>query len=106
MMRQPPVPTRTDTPFPDTTLFRSLGPVALAFCGVSTASDQALIDRVLMEAGPESFAEAWLRTKGLDWAADLLRDFPTKQGDQPCSATRTEEQRVGQECVSTCRSRW
>ncbi|HEY9536406.1 MAG TPA: conjugal transfer protein TrbE [Kiloniellaceae bacterium] len=60
-----------------------LGPVALAFCGVSTASDQALIDRVLMEAGPESFAEAWLRTKGLDWAADLLRDFPTNQGDQP-----------------------
>lgn len=59
-----------------------LGPVALAFCGVSAAADQALIDRVLAEAGPSSFAEAWLRTKALDWAADLLRDFPATQGDQ------------------------
>src|SRR3546814_12260365 len=24
----------------------------------------------------------------------------------PCSATRSEERRVGKECVSTCRSRW
>jgi len=60
-----------------------LGPVALAFCGASAAADQALIDRVLVEAGPEGFAEAWLRTKALGWAADLLRDFPVTQGDQP-----------------------
>src|SRR3546814_6860797 len=57
-----------------------LGPVALAFCGVSSAADQVLIDRVLAEAGPESLAEAWLRTKALDWAADLLRDFPATLG--------------------------
>src|SRR3546814_18910761 len=24
----------------------------------------------------------------------------------PCAATRSEERRVGKECVSTCRSRW
>ncbi|MBL27690.1 MAG: conjugal transfer protein TrbE [Rhodospirillaceae bacterium] len=60
-----------------------LGPVTLAFCGVSAAADQALIDRVLAGVGPENFAEAWLRTKALDWAADLLREFPATQGDRP-----------------------
>jgi len=53
-----------------------LGPVALAFCAASAAADQALIDRVLAEAGSERFAEAWLRVKDLDWAADLLADHP------------------------------
>src|SRR3546814_625011 len=57
-----------------------LGPVALAFCAASQTADQALIDRVLAEAGSERFAEAWLRARDLDWAADLLRDFPTQEG--------------------------
>jgi type IV secretion system protein VirB4 len=59
-----------------------LGPVALAFCAASAPGDQALIDRVLDDAGLEGFAEACLRTKGLGWAADLLRDFSGKQGEQ------------------------
>ena len=57
--------------------------VALTFCGVSATAEQVLIDRVFAEAGPENFAEAWLRTKALDWAADLLRDFPATLGDEP-----------------------
>ncbi|MAU59332.1 MAG: conjugal transfer protein TrbE [Parvibaculum sp.] len=60
-----------------------LGPVALAFCAASQPSDQALVDRVLAEAGSERFAEAWLLARDLDWAADLLCDFPTEQGGQP-----------------------
>lgn len=60
-----------------------LGPVALAFCATSAATDQVLIDRVLNDAGPVRFAEAWLRTRGLDWAAALLDEFPDKQGEQP-----------------------
>jgi len=56
-----------------------LGPVALAFCAASAAADQALIDRVLAEAGPECFAEAWLRAKGLDWAADLLAEHHDRE---------------------------
>ncbi|MEQ8393681.1 MAG: conjugal transfer protein TrbE [Gammaproteobacteria bacterium] len=51
-----------------------LGPVALAFCGASAAADQALIDHVLDDSGSERFAEAWLRARGLDWAADLLAE--------------------------------
>ncbi|WP_316979528.1 conjugal transfer protein TrbE [Shumkonia mesophila] len=60
-----------------------LGPVALVFCGVSAAADQAQIDRVLKEHGAENFAAAWLKAKGLDWAAELLNDFPPNLGDQP-----------------------
>jgi len=49
-----------------------LSDVALAFCAASSKTDQAAIARVLADAGREGFAAAWLRTKGLAWAADLL----------------------------------
>jgi type IV secretion system protein VirB4 len=49
-----------------------LGPIALALCGTSDPQSQMLIDRVLAEAGPLHFAAAFLRARGLGWAADLL----------------------------------
>jgi type IV secretion/conjugal transfer VirB4 family ATPase len=49
-----------------------LGPVALAFCAASSKADQAAIGEVLAAHGPEGFAAAWLRRRGLPWAADLL----------------------------------
>lgn len=57
-----------------------LGPATLAFAGASTPQDQRAIDEVLgrvpPDAGPPGFAGAWLRHRGLDWAADLLPSFP------------------------------
>ncbi|MDY4339814.1 conjugal transfer protein TrbE [Xanthomonas sp. LF07-6] len=53
-----------------------LGPVALAFAGASTPQDQRDIDRVLAGHGTPGFAGAWLRHRRLDWAADLLREYP------------------------------
>ena len=53
-----------------------LGPVALAFCGASSPEDQKLIDRVVTEPAPAGFADAFLRAKGLGWAADALGSFP------------------------------
>ena len=53
-----------------------LGPVALALCGASSPEDQKLIDRVVAEAPPDGFADAFLRARGLDWAADVLGSFP------------------------------
>ncbi|MBL8772190.1 MAG: conjugal transfer protein TrbE [Phenylobacterium sp.] len=50
-----------------------LGDVALAFCAASAKSDQTAIAGLLDEHGPEGFAGAWLRHRGLDWAADLVR---------------------------------
>ena len=53
-----------------------LGPVALAFAGASSPQDQRAIDGVLRDAGAPGFAGAWLRHRGLDWAADLLPAAP------------------------------
>ncbi|MCO7486948.1 conjugal transfer protein TrbE [Stenotrophomonas maltophilia] len=53
-----------------------LGPATLAFAGASTPQDQRDMDRVLRDAGVPGFAGAWLRHRGLDWAADLLPSFP------------------------------
>jgi type IV secretion system protein VirB4 len=50
-----------------------LGPVALAFCAAGGRADQAAMDEVLATSGPDGFAAAWLRRRGLPWAADLLQ---------------------------------
>lgn len=49
-----------------------LSEVALAFTAASSKSDQAAIAKLLEEHGLSGFANAWLRHKGLAWAADLL----------------------------------
>ncbi len=49
-----------------------LSEVALAFTAASSKSDQAAIATLLEEHGLSGFATAWLRHKGLAWAADLL----------------------------------
>ena len=53
-----------------------LGPVALALCGASDPAAQARIDAILADHGESAFAAHFLRDAGLDWAADLLADFP------------------------------
>jgi type IV secretory pathway VirB4 component len=55
----------------------AVGPVALAFCGASSPADQALIDRVLAEHPGDRFAGAFLRARGLEWAAELLDEYPS-----------------------------
>lgn len=52
-----------------------LGLVALAFAGASSQEHQRDIDAVA-SAAPQDFAAAWLRHRGLDWAADLVPSFP------------------------------
>ncbi|MDP3750784.1 MAG: conjugal transfer protein TrbE [Polaromonas sp.] len=54
-----------------------LGPVALAFAGASTPEDQRAIDDVSVAATSSGFATAWLRHRGLGWAADLIPSFPS-----------------------------
>src|SRR6202790_3835388 len=49
-----------------------LGAIALAFTAASSKTDQAAITEILSTHGREGFAAAWLRRKGLDWAADML----------------------------------
>ena len=49
-----------------------LGEVALAFAAASSRTDQRRIAELLEAHGRAGFAPAWLRARGLDWAADLL----------------------------------
>jgi type IV secretion system protein TrbE len=49
-----------------------LSEVALAFTAASSMTDQAAIADLLTANGRDGFAAAWLRAKGLDWAADML----------------------------------
>lgn len=61
-----------------------LGPVTLAFAGASAAQDQRAMDSVLREAGAPGFARAWLRHRGLDWAAELLLSAPSAAPFRAC----------------------
>ena len=49
-----------------------LSEVALAFAAASSKTDQSAIAEALATRGRDGFAAAWLRGKGLDWAADML----------------------------------
>jgi len=58
-----------------------LGPIALAFAGASTPADQRAIDSIYasLQTPPAAaqFAAAWLRHRGLGWAAVLAENFPS-----------------------------
>lgn len=62
-----------------------LGPVALAFAGASRPEDHRQMDDVLVSHGRDAFAAAWLDVRGLDWAADLIRQFPLPQNQETAS---------------------
>ena len=49
-----------------------LSEVALAICAASSKTDQVKIASVLNEHGPDGFLDAWLRQRGVSWAADLI----------------------------------
>ncbi|HET6523141.1 conjugal transfer protein TrbE [Sphingopyxis sp.] len=49
-----------------------LGNIALAFAAASSKSDQIRIGELIAAHGQQQFAAAWLRHRGLTWAADLL----------------------------------
>src|SRR3546814_14069806 len=97
MIRRPPRSTRTDTLFPYTTLFRSERPVGDDLCrdvGIDQDALAELTGDLLLQLGDRA-------SLGIDRADE-------RHGDRPGIAddVRSEERRVGKECVSTCRSRW
>ena len=52
-----------------------LSEVALALCATSSKTDQTVIASILANHGGEGFLDAWLRHRGLPWAADLIPDL-------------------------------
>ncbi|MBX9451563.1 MAG: conjugal transfer protein TrbE [Mesorhizobium sp.] len=52
-----------------------LSEVGLALCAASSKSDQALIAEILAEHGRDGFLAAWLKARGVEWAAELIPDL-------------------------------
>ncbi|AMK18294.1 MULTISPECIES: conjugal transfer protein TrbE [Sphingobium] len=66
-----------------------LGEVALAFTAASSKTDQRRIAELIDRHGRDGFAAAWLRERGVAWAADLLPAFAPddrRQAELPLSA--------------------
>jgi type IV secretion system protein VirB4 len=60
-----------------------LGEVALAFTATSSKADQLAISELVETHGAQEFAARWLRHRGLDWAADMLRASPFPPANRP-----------------------
>src|SRR3546814_11030188 len=107
MIRRPPRSTRTDTLFPYTTLFRSL---------VDSLSGKQIIayDYPVRDLSQSRYAAHWIADKIYEQLLGVPGYFNTKiayvvakgLGFQRTYQLRSEERRVGKECVSTCRSWW
>src|SRR3546814_13918749 len=100
MIRRPPRSTRTDTLFPYTTLFRSRASELVSLPRKAIATDRPFL--ILRgKGGKERLAPISDRARAAiaQWSVHVAAEsawlFP-----------RSEERRVGKECVSTCRSRW
>ena len=52
-----------------------LSEVGLALTAASSKTDQSAIARIFAEHGRDGFLAAWLRLRGVDWAADLIPDL-------------------------------
>jgi type IV secretion system protein TrbE len=63
-----------------------LGEVALAFTATSSKADQLQISALVEAHGTDGFADAWLRARGLDWAADMLA--PQAPRSNPCPSPK------------------
>src|SRR3546814_11601633 len=122
MIRPPPRSTRTDTLLPYTTLFRStLALIVLhgtvLVNGQDVAREGQLVhmertgDTVLLEANNDVIL-LWLSGEPIDEPVVghgpfvMNTEAEIMQAYADFHSGRSEERRVGKECVSTCRSRW
>src|SRR3546814_11362860 len=123
MLRRPPRSTRTDTLFPYTTLFRSTFELA-----TTLVRPGGHVANVGVHGQPAALHLEELWSKDVTITTGLVDTFSTptllklvtsRQMDAGRFVThhftmdqfmeaydRSEERRVGKECVSTCRSRW
>src|SRR3546814_14864224 len=102
MIRRPPRSTRTDTLFPYTTLFRSYQHQRLRFgIGIHSIGPAVGFDfSVSKAAGGGEVRDGCIGFGVVVAFAVTNHSVGLDKG------FRSEERRVGNECVSTCRSRW
>src|SRR3546814_16987006 len=107
MIRRPPRSTRTDTLFPYTPLFRS-GSTGEAAALFNTEYD-ALLRAAVEELGGHLPVVAGTGLSNTTMTIEQTRRAAALGADAALVVTppyRSEERRVGTECVSTCRARW
>src|SRR3546814_15234903 len=109
MIRRPPISTRTDTLFPYTTLFRSKG-VASPALKSALAPPLDYIEGAKKTHSKINELAGGGASPAMTHPCVTSYDAPLRHSWQSiyilCPIYRSEERRVGKECVSTCRSRW
>src|SRR3546814_12996525 len=105
MLRRPPRSTRTDTLFPCTTLFRSVG---LAIAQVAQCWNHEGIKLIAFSGVRITHVLDLLEVGAEEADADTYAGAPARDTNRwrRQAFDRSEERRVGKECVSTCSSRW
>src|SRR3546814_10994889 len=101
MIRRPPRSTRTDTLFPYTTLFRSRAGEHRFGREAAVLRDGA---RVVIRAEPDVEPVVHALRHPAASPEEAVRHAAERAGAE--GLHRSEERRVGKECVSPCRSRW
>src|SRR3546814_19201244 len=114
MRRRPPRSTRTDTLFPYTTLFRSRGDVIADAHNPPEVADQFAahllwLDTQALLPGRLYWLKIGTRTVGAQ-VTEIKHKIDVNTQEELAAKhlelnERSEERRVGKECVSTCRSR-
>src|SRR3546814_13637313 len=112
MIRRPPRSTRTDTLFPYTTLFRSRpGDTVQVRGGIVWINGKPLKREPMADfviPVTPNMVEAARANNALPCYEIQFEEIGAN-GQRQCRYKRfkrSEERRVGKECVSTCRSRW
>src|SRR3546814_12400776 len=112
MIRRPPRSTRTDTLFPYTTLFRSLSPFSFLHFFKTipplSAGQQDMLFGIHQNdfavfQGSDDKGLAASNGRAVEGAERRAIHVDLSDGR---NKIRSEERRVGKECVSQCRSRW
>src|SRR3546814_18062267 len=107
MIRRPPRSTRTDTLFPYTTLFRSVPGRGQVQPGYPGQGYRGLLWPLVKRATLMKTAQTVpvLMYHHVSPSDGMITTSPVNFEHQ-LAWLRSEERRVGKECVSTCRSRW
>src|SRR3546814_15070558 len=120
MIRRPPRSTRTDTLFPYTTLFRSvlplgarpifqLSPTATILVASQAPGTKAHGSGIPFDDPSGDRLREWMgfsKEEFYDASKVAILPIGLCYPGRAGSGGRSEERRVGKECVSTCRSRW
>src|SRR3546814_15664662 len=104
MIRRPPRSTRTDTLCPDTPLCPSEGWRTWSEFQPRADIEYAaiVVDRARSVAGARILLDLFVgQVHRVGGERDIVGDVDADRGVE-----RSEERRLGKECVSTCRSRW